>query len=324
MPKTNEAIRAVRATIQLGEKPVEVFQMPDGHYQLSQSSSTLAVGKNEYSIRQFKQSKSPSALPYKELRLGKVLVEGHTTQIAIVPIDYALAYWTKEALTGNREAVHLIAALAKRSIIEMCDEAFGVTRSDAERDHQLAYDLSDEAKQQREQLMLEMRLEELRSHNQQTALQIQLSKERESATQERLLTTQERINASNFFVLDIHGVEMLAMIQGRPDAIVTREKPVLVVVDSAGIVIDKAEGMYFTAIQKALGLNANKLDRVLDYLGYGRKTSEKWKPAPILQRGLVLSFEDYDQLKREIRQRPYEIQRLLGNRQRLLGEMPIL
>lgn len=227
-------------------------------------------------------------------------------------------------MTGNREAVHLIAALAKRSIIEMCDEAFGVTRSDAERDHQLAYDLSDEAKQQREHLMLEMRLEELRSHNQKAALQIQLSKERESATQERLLTTQERINASNKIVLDIHGVEMLAMIQGRPDAIVTREKPVLVVVDSFGTVIDKAEGMYFTAIQKALGLKANQLDRVLDYLGYGRKTSDKWKPAPILQRGLVLSFEDYDKLKGEIRQRPYEIQRLLGNRQRLLGEMPIL
>jgi len=111
MPKTNEAIRAVRATIQLGEKPVEVFQMPDGHYELSQSSSTLAVGKNEYSIRQFKQSKSPSALPYKELRLGKVLVEGHTTQISIVPIDYALAYWTKEASLPSPSAPSLKCAM---------------------------------------------------------------------------------------------------------------------------------------------------------------------------------------------------------------------
>lgn len=115
-----------------------------------------------------------------------------------------------------------------------------------------------------------------------------------------------------------------AMIQGRPDAVVTREKPVLVVVDSTGKVIDKADGIYFTAMQKELGVSADRLERILDYLGYGRKTSNKWKPAPILQKGSVMSFEDYEQLKREIRQRPYEIRRLLGNRQQLLGEMPSL
>lgn len=322
MTKASQVIRAVRATIHLGEKPVEAFLLPDGEYQLSQSSTTKAIGKNEYSIRQFKASKSPQALPYKELKLGKVLVEGHTTQIAIVPIDYAIAYWTKEALAGNREAIHLVAALAKRSIIEMCDEAFGVARDQQERDSQLASDLSDEAKQQREQLMMQMRLEELRNSNQQTALQIQLSKERESATTERLLAMQERITASNRFLVEVHGVETLAMIQGRPDAVVTREKPVLVVVDSTGKVIDKASGMYFTAMQKALGLNANQLDRVLDYLGYGREASDKWKPAPVLKRGSVLPFQDYEHLKREIRARPYEIKRLLGNRQKLLGEMP--
>lgn len=121
---------------------------------------------------------------------------------------------------------------------------------------------------------------------------------------------QERINASNKFVLDVHGVEMLAMIQGRPDAVVTRSKPVLVVVDSTGKVIDKADGIYFTAMQKELGISASRLERILDYLGYGRKTSNKWKPAPVLQRGSVMSFKDYEQLKREIRQRPYEIRRL--------------
>lgn len=322
MTKTSQVIRAARATIHLSEKPIEVFQMPDGEYQMSQTSSTKAVKKQEQSIRQFRASKHPKALPYKSFPSVKCTVEGESANIALVPLDLAVAYWSKEALAGNLEAIHLLAALANRSLTQMCDEVFGVTRNKQERDQQLASDLSHETKQQREQLMLEMRLEELRSHNQQMALQIQLSKERESATQERLLATQERINASNKFVLDIHGVEMLAMIQGRPDAVVTREKPILVVVDSTGKVIDKADGMYFSGMQKVLGLNANQLDRMLDYLGYGRKTSNKWKPAPVLQRGSVLSFEDYEQLKRDIRQREYEVRRLLGSRQQLLGEMP--
>lgn len=324
MTKVSQVIRAVRATIHLGQKPVEVFLLPDSEYQLSQSGASNAVQKTEASIRRFKESKSPEALPFNGLTFVGARIEGEKTTIKLVSIDYAIAYWTKEALTGNREAIHLVAALAKRSIIEMCDEAFGVARDQQGRDSQLASDLSDEAKQQREQLMMQMRLEELRNSNQQTALQIQLSKERESVTTERLLAMQERITASNRFLVDVHGVETLAMIQGRPDAIVTREKPVLVVVDSSGKVIDKADGMYFTAVQKALGLNANQLDRVLNYLGYGRETSDKWKSAPVLQRGSVLPFEDYDRLKREIGARPYEIKRLLGNQQKLLGEMPNL
>lgn len=324
MTKVSQVIRAVRAIIHLSEKPVEVFLLPDGKYQMSQTSTTRAVKKQEQSIRQFRASKHSKALPYKNLPSVKCNVEGESANIALVPLDLAVAYWSKEALAGNLEAVHLLAALANRSLTQMCDEAFGVTRDQQERDSQLAFDLSDEAKQIREQLMMQMRLEELRNSNQQTALQIQLSKEREFATQERLIVMQERITASNRFLVEVHGVETLAMIQGRPDAIVTREKPVLVVVDSTGKIIDKTDGMYFTAMQKALGLNANQLDRVLNYLGYGRETSDKWKPAPVLQHGSVLPFEDYDHLKREIGARPYEIKRLLGNRQQLLGEMPTL
>ena len=210
MTKVSQVIRAVRATIHLGEKPVEVFLLPDGKYQMSQTSTTRAVNKQEQSIRQFRGSKHSKALPYKDLPSVKCTVEGEGANIALVPLDLAVAYWSKEALAGNLEAVHLLAALANRSLTQMCDEAFGVRSNIHSRDSQLASDLSDEAKQIREQLMMQMRLEELRNSNQQTALQIQLSRERESATTERLLATQERINAGNKFVLDIHGVEMLA------------------------------------------------------------------------------------------------------------------
>ena len=56
-------MKAKRATIELGDRELEVFQLPDGSYWLSQTQVAEAVGKAEFSFRRFSTSKWLKALP---------------------------------------------------------------------------------------------------------------------------------------------------------------------------------------------------------------------------------------------------------------------
>lgn len=129
----SETYKVKRAVLHLGNTPIEVFQLPSGQYQLSQTSSTAAVNKPSGSISDFQRSKSPYALPHKELTFQTVQVEGERANIKLVPIDYAIAYWTKEAVQGNQKAVLLLAAAAAESIERRADAAFCVERTESER-----------------------------------------------------------------------------------------------------------------------------------------------------------------------------------------------
>ena len=53
------AVTFQKATIYLGNIPLEVFMLPDGHYVLSQTQMAQSVEKDELSVRQFGKSKSP-------------------------------------------------------------------------------------------------------------------------------------------------------------------------------------------------------------------------------------------------------------------------
>lgn len=129
----SETYIAKRAVLHLGNTPIEVFQLPSGQYQLSQTSSTAALDKPSGSISDFQRSISPYALPHKELTFQTAYVEGERAKIKLVPIDYVIAYWTKEAVQGNQKAVLLLAAAAAESIERRADAAFRVERSESER-----------------------------------------------------------------------------------------------------------------------------------------------------------------------------------------------
>lgn len=129
----SEIYIAKRAVIHLGNSPIEVFQLPSGQYQLSQTSSTAAVDKPSGSISDFKRSNSPLALPYKSKSFQTAHVEGESANIKLVPIDYAIAYWIKEAVQGNTQAILLLAAAAAESVECRADAAFCVERSESER-----------------------------------------------------------------------------------------------------------------------------------------------------------------------------------------------
>lgn len=119
----SDTYSAKRTVISLGKIEIEVFQLADGHYELSQTSCASAVNNPERHIRDFQRSKSPFALPYRDLRTAKAKVDGERATVSLVPIDYAIAYWTKEAVQGNQKAVLLLAAAAAESIERRADAA---------------------------------------------------------------------------------------------------------------------------------------------------------------------------------------------------------
>jgi hypothetical protein len=126
----NDTVRATRVTIELGSIPLDVFQLPDGKYKLSQTQSTEAVDKDEVSFRDFLKGKSPEALPYKEFKAEKWTVEGSQGKANLLSIEVTVAYWTKEAIAGNKKAIRILGACAIEAIERRADAAFGIQRSE--------------------------------------------------------------------------------------------------------------------------------------------------------------------------------------------------
>jgi hypothetical protein len=124
--------KARRRSILLGDIPLEVFQLPSGKYRLSQTQIAEAIGKDEANVRDFLKSKSPEALPYKDFTAEKIPVERERTRFNSIPIDIALAYWTKESYVGNSIAIRFLAASAKEAIERRADKAFGIHRTEEE------------------------------------------------------------------------------------------------------------------------------------------------------------------------------------------------
>lgn len=127
-----------RAVIMLGEIELDVFQMSDGGYQLSEEGTARAAGKPDNSVLRFRRSDSPQALPYKNFTPYKAPVQGERTRINGIPFELAVAYWTKEAMTGNLQAIALLAACAVEALERRADKAFAVERSEDSHNVQFA------------------------------------------------------------------------------------------------------------------------------------------------------------------------------------------
>lgn len=132
LDSTAGVVKAKRRTIYLGDKPLEVFQLASGEYRLSQTQVAEAIEKPESSFREFLESKSLEALPYKDFQSGKMPVEDSNRPISPVPIDLAIAYWTKESRGKNQVAISLLSACAKETIERRADKAFGIHRTEDE------------------------------------------------------------------------------------------------------------------------------------------------------------------------------------------------
>lgn len=116
----------------MGDIPLDVFQLPDSSYKLSQTQLAEAVDKKRQSVSDFLGSKSPEALPFKDFTCQKGKVEGEKTTVNLVSVELASAYWVKEALTGNAKAIRILGACVAESIERRADKAFAIERKEEE------------------------------------------------------------------------------------------------------------------------------------------------------------------------------------------------
>ena len=145
--------KAESRTIYLADTPIEVAMLPNGSYCLSQTQVASAIDKVPASMVQFfgsKYFKSLSELGFDFFPSDETLVlEAFDKPINPVSIDAALLYWQRWANSGNSKALLLGRALARHSIYDLADQAFGIFRTASKNFHaikkSLATDNGDEA-----------------------------------------------------------------------------------------------------------------------------------------------------------------------------------
>jgi hypothetical protein len=122
-----------------------VIMLPDGSYRMSQAQVAQAVGKSPVNALRFLESKA----------LHRLLGEGYTdytpepieiepessrrgqSRFNALPLEVATAYWVNQCFQGNKQALALVIALATESLERRFDTAFGVTRTEQERNERL-------------------------------------------------------------------------------------------------------------------------------------------------------------------------------------------
>jgi len=132
--------KAKRARIQIAGIEVEVFQLPDGEYVMSQSQVASAVGVNRTLMFRFLDEQWLEGNLHKDYRCYKIDFDstsgnrGGNGQIKPVAINLASEFWLEQAIKGNVKAQGLAQACIKEALERRCDKAFEVTRTDEERD----------------------------------------------------------------------------------------------------------------------------------------------------------------------------------------------
>ena len=125
-------MKAVKSTVIYNGIELEVYQLPNGEYHLSKTQVGLAIEKDHKSIGRFIEGTSPEALPFKGHTFGQVQVENSPNPIHSVPLNMAAAYWTYWASKGNTTAMALVSTSVVESLTRLCDNAFGVEKSETE------------------------------------------------------------------------------------------------------------------------------------------------------------------------------------------------
>jgi hypothetical protein len=139
-----KTIKAVRAQIFLGEIPLNVYQMPDGAYQLAGRNITDAIEEHPMTLSRSLGVKSLKDLLPKDLSLSQVKAESGESFIP-VSIENAARYWHTKSFTGNERARSLTLACLIESIERRADAAFGIQRTEAERNQRLQQRLEGKA-----------------------------------------------------------------------------------------------------------------------------------------------------------------------------------
>jgi hypothetical protein len=141
-----DSVKASRSNVQLGSFTVDGFMLPDGSYRMSQAQAAEAIEEAPVYALRFLQSKDSKALlgeTYTDYTPESVEVEPEPgkrgqTRINALPLEIVTAYWLTRAYKGNKKAFILSWALLTESLERRFDTAFGVVRSESERNDRLS------------------------------------------------------------------------------------------------------------------------------------------------------------------------------------------
>lgn len=139
----SESVRAVRASVQIGSLTVDGFMLPDGSYRMSQTQAAECVQDDPVYARNFLGSKEGKALlgegftpeTFEVDSTGQVRGQ---TRIRGWPLNAVYAYWVYRCYRGSKPAFNLVIALGTESLERRFDSAFGVIRSETERNELLS------------------------------------------------------------------------------------------------------------------------------------------------------------------------------------------
>lgn len=139
-----DATRATRTTVTIGSIQVDGFMLPDGSYRMSQTQAAQCVGLKVQNISDFLRSKAFKSLAG----------EGYTPQISEIvpnddqqrgqsrinalPLEIVRKYWLWQAFRGNKQALALVDALMAETLERRFDAAFGIERTESERNDRLS------------------------------------------------------------------------------------------------------------------------------------------------------------------------------------------
>lgn len=131
----NNNMEAKKATIYLGNIPLNVYQMHDGTYQLSLDSVTKVIGEERRDLLRFKKSNSELAVQFKNYYLFQarsVVIDEPEQFFKPIPVELATSYWFNRAMKGNQIAQALVQACMIESIERRADQAFKFKRTEEE------------------------------------------------------------------------------------------------------------------------------------------------------------------------------------------------
>lgn len=137
--------KAKRKPVRVGVIGVEGFQMPDGAYRMSLSSAADSVGLQPRNAFDFLRSKAAkrligdaSTLSVSEVEVDSTEQSTGQTRIRAIPLNVVAQYWLWQVSKGNKKAIALVSALLEESLERRFDDAFGVARTEYERQDLLA------------------------------------------------------------------------------------------------------------------------------------------------------------------------------------------
>ncbi|NMF59090.1 hypothetical protein [Pseudanabaena yagii] len=134
----SESIKATRANVAIGSLTIDGFMLPDGSYRMSQTQAAETVGKDEINARRFLSSKNINAIRGEGYTPDSIEIESLSdkrgqTRFNALPLDVVTAYWLYQSSQGNQKALALVWALLSESLERRFDNAFGVIRTEQER-----------------------------------------------------------------------------------------------------------------------------------------------------------------------------------------------